>query len=306
MAIDTGFIVGYGGWCGMTQPTNARYREVIGTERTVSGLKILHVTGASLVRTMNVPTAQPYFLPLDGSDSSNGRSYQEARSPIRAGFGTYAYSGEMSFELSNAVVDMISNSTSSSYGSFFKRSSIFHVQFFDGMKTCTMFNCAWNGFSISGQPNSLVTAVINFQSNNGYSEGLHVLNEDVKKTYKFNANDLLVPYWQTGSDDFIDFTMSFDRPVNPVYLNNTLNVPSYLFVGMLDVSLNVTSMDFFGSHTMATIKIGRKRISLNKSILINAQYSMSSLSDAGLKSYTWTSISATPDRSVFKVWTEEN
>ena len=306
MAIDTGFIVGYGGWCGMTQPSSIKYKEVIGTEQAISNLKIFQVTSASISRTMNVPTAQPYFLPLDGSDSSNGKSYQEARSPIRTGYGTCSFSGEMSFEVSEAVINMISDSTSSSFGSFFKRSSIFHVQFFDDMKTCSVYNCAWNSFTINGQPNSLVTGILNFQSNNGYSANLHVLNKDVKQGYTFNSNDFLCPYWQTGASGLVDFTLGFDRIVNPVYLNNSLVVPSYLFVGMLNVSLNATSLDFFGSGQggSTTINIGKKRITLNHTVLQNVQYNMSQLSDAGLKSYNWTSIATSPEKSVFKVWTD--
>jgi hypothetical protein len=63
----------------------------------------------------------------------------------------------------------------------FKQDALFHVQFFDGKNTCTIYNCAWNNFSINCQPGALVTGSLSFQSNNGYQENLLISNQDLNK-----------------------------------------------------------------------------------------------------------------------------
>ena len=294
MAIDVGFIIGYGGWLVMTKPkASEKYDEAHG--RTLGDAVLVPDVSGNVTRALSTPTINSYFLPENGSAPVDGVEFGQALSPIRVGFGTYQYSGSISYEMTKGMAGMLG-------GDFFNRAALFDVQFYDGRKTCTVRNCSWNSFSVSGQPNSTVSASIGYQSTNGYLNDLDVKSGSLKD-YSFDSDDLLIPYWQTGAAGMVDFTLSFDRSITPMYLNNTFKGPSYLKVGMLNVSVQMTTMDYIEKMTgkSLSIRIGPKTVSLNKRVLTSVDYNMSTLSDVGMKSYSWTSISDNAATSVFSV-----
>ena len=283
--VDCGFIIGYGGWVVMTPPTPKEYVMANKSSNSFGNDKILlQATSASITRALNVPTANSYFLPHEGNEKLEGRgfgmgvTYKEARSPIRLGYGTYAYTGEVSFELTEGALGFLTNSSGSAnsvnfetseYGNFFKRNSIFELQFFDGTNTCTIYNCVWSSFSISGNPNSAVTASISFQSNNGFKDDLIVENQNRMTEYTFDSDDLLVPYWQCGVPEVESFTLNFNRNIRPVYLNNSVNMPSYIRPGMVEVNVDLTSIEPLGYDDWGALEIfiGKKTIKFNKHVL---------------------------------------
>ena len=295
MAIDIGFIIGYGGWLVMTAPRPDSKYEEADEGKPLSNAVLVPAVSGNITRALNVPTINSYFLPESGSAPIDGTPQTQALSPIRVGFGTYQYSGSISYEMTTGMANMLGDN-------FFNRASLFDVQFYDGRKTCTVRNCAWNNFSISGQPNSAVSVSLGYQTTNGYMEDLDVQTGSLKD-YSFDSEDLLVPYWQTGAPGIVDFSLAFDRSITPMYLNNTFKGPSYLKVGMLNVTVQMNTMDYLDSmdEESLVIRIGPKNVTLNKKVLTNLDYNMSTLSDVGMKSYSWSSISKDAATAIYSI-----
>lgn len=262
----------------------------IDAQNFLAGSHLVQVTGASITRSLNVPTLNSYYLPHTEEDT--------ARSPIRIGHGTYSYTGDVSFELTEATAGWLFNSD------FYERSSWFALQFFDGQNTCTVQNCVWQSISINCSPGGTVKISISFQSNNGYAPGLQVVLFDVNQMIEYNDYDFLVPYWQCGHEGFQEFSFSFERSVTPVYLNNDFLTPSYLKPGLVNVSINATTVEYYDPSEWGeqmVIWVGKKwGIVLDCAVLRSAQYSMSSMNDIGAKSYSWTSISENKMLPVFR------
>ena len=97
----------------------------------------------------------------------------------------------------------------------------------------------------------------------------------------------------------MEFTLSISRSVTPVFLNNSLYVPSYLKVGMATVSLQMTCLNTKSWDSV--IYIGDKKITFNGAVLQSSDYQMTTLSDVGTKSYTWSSITMSSITPVFKI-----
>ena len=290
------FVVGYDGWVTLKrEPSSTHYQN--GASNSKLG-RLLQVTSASVSRTTQVPTLNSYYLPFLDSDT--------AKSPIRVGPNLYTFSGELTFEATYGVVDEFFNDD------FFSRSSWFWVSFFDGQNTMLMSNCVWSSVTITCAPNSLVTIGISFQSNNGYLEELQISNGNANEDMYYDENDLLIPYWTCGHEWFSEFSITFSRNVSPVFLNNGLTVPSYLRPGIVDVSLQATTIEYVENwEDEMDIKIGctplgsplnTHGIKLLMSNLMSKQYNMSSMTDTGAKTYTWNSIAMNAQDSIFEIY----
>ena len=290
------FVVGYDGWVTLKrEPSSTHYQN--GASNSKLG-RLLQVTSASVSRTTQVPTLNSYYLPFLDSDT--------AKSPIRVGPNLYTFSGELTFEATYGVVDEFFNDD------FFSRSSWFWVSFFDGQNTMLMSNCVWSSVTITCAPNSLVTIGISFQSNNGYLEELQISNGNANEDIYYDENDLLIPYWTCGHEWFSEFSITFSRNVSPVFLNNGLTVPSYLRPGIVDVSLQATTIEYVENwEDEMDIKIGctplgsplnTHGIKLLMSNLMSKQYNMSSMTDTGAKTYTWNSIAMNAQDSIFEIY----
>ena len=299
------FTVGYGGWASILfELSNPKYYDgnedsgnIIydGVENTYEkgtylGGKLVQVTSANIARSLNLPVQTGYYLPFkDGAGA--------VRSPVRVAYGTFAFNGEISFELTNGIANGVFNN------GFYKRNSLFSVQFFDGQNTCTIRNCVWNSVNLNCSPGSTVKVSIAFMSNNGYLNSLQISHKDLNDELEYNSNDLLIPYWQCGKENFTEFSVNFSRNVTPVYLNNDLCVPSYLRPGIIELGVSATTVKnvvSWGDNFV--IKVGSSHsITLNGAVLKSRQYQMSSMNDTGAKTYEWTSIANSPSNSIFAI-----
>lgn len=300
MTDDDIFMVGYGGWVKvMREQQGTPYHDFRTDDHEYTGEmamdlatvgRMLQVTSASVTRQTNIPSVNSYYLPYDDIEGT-------ARSQILLGGGTYTFTGQLSFELSfGALTEFLCED-------FFERDSLFTLSFFDGQKTCVVANCVWSSIAIQCQPNSLVSMSLSFGSNNGYMDDLQVFEGDGHIGIMYDESDLLIPYWQCGHGGFQEFSLSFERSVTPVFLNGDLNVAAYLRPGLVTVSLSATTIEYIEDWEEALrIVIGGKvAVTLLKSILQSKQYNMSSMSDTGAKTYTWTSIADTPKERVFMI-----
>lgn len=344
--MDNQFHVGYNGWVAITIPDKINYVNknespgsenfddipYIGNDDDLGDdieIVMFQVNSASVTRSVNVPTINAYYLPFQTDDEDK---MKEVKSSIRCGYGTVSFSGNIDFDMTYGALKLLTADKNKTYGSMFQRSSLFHVQFFDGMHTCTLYNCVWNSFSISCQANSLITGSLAFQSNNGYCENLMITkNKDVteeagngtssSQMLDFDQNDLLIPYWQTAMDKGYDsvltqFSIGFDKNVQPVFLNNIWRTPSYLKPGLITVNLNATYVDYYDPSNQSTsssssqnniiINIGNeeekgKKITLNSAVLMNQAYNMSNMNDVGQKTYTWNAINLDNTKNLFSI-----
>ena len=348
--MDNQFHVGYNGWVAITIPNKINYVNkntspgnedfnnipYIGNDGTLGTVETImfQVNSANVTRAVNVPTINAYYLPFQTNDQEK---LKEVKSSIRCGYGTVSFSGNIDFDMTYGALKLLTvdqklnNDEDYTYGSMFQRRSLFHIQFFDGMHTCTLYNCVWNSFSINCQANSLITGSLAFQSNNGYCENLMITkNKDVldgsssQFSFDFDQNDLLIPYWQAAMDQGYDsvltqFSLGFDKNVQPVFLNNIWRAPTYLKPGLVTLNLNATYIDYYdplnpknnsssssGSQSNIIINIGNdkengKKITLNSAVLMNQSYNMSSMNDVGEKTYTWNPIKLDNTKGLFSI-----
>lgn len=305
---DEGFSIGYNGWVALKLQPTSSYLKMTGKGALVSGATLVHATSASISKSRTVPTLESYYTPFNADsevDAPNSQNLGQeidlnlaaAHSPIRQGYGLFTFSGEVTFELTVGALDFVFNSL------LYKRNSLFSLQFYDGKKTCTVYNCSWTSISINGQPGSMVSVSIGYQSNNGYMENLVISGTDFRTGQVYDDSDFFVPYWRTGRPGIEEFTLNLNRSVSAQFLNNDLTVPTYLRVGLLEVSFQATLpryiLDLMDnqlnlSEGQLQIMVGTKILQLNNKILNNASYNMSSMSDIGRKTYTWESIRDLP------------
>lgn len=284
------FKVGYNGWVKIKKHPSgtAYYNGVFPTDG-----KMLQVTSASLTRQRNLPTVASYYLPFDDNET-------DAKSQILLGFGTYNFSGELSFELTNGSLQEIINDD------FLNRDSFFSMSFFDGEKGCKTTNCVWSNIQIQCSPGNLVNVSMSYLCNNGYCDDFQIIGTD-ENELTYDETDLLVPYWTCGHDEFQEFSMGLERSVTPVYLNNDINVASYLRPGLVTVNLNATTIERIDNwDSIMDIRFGTSHgIRLLKSRLVSSQYSMSSMSDTGAKTYTWNSLSTDAKEKPYELYNNE-
>ena len=292
------FIVGYGGWVMIGTHSNAYVdygNQGFGyiTPDPVRH-KMLQVTSASVTMQRNIPSANSYYLPLDGV-INDGTS---AKAPILLGEGTYSFSGEISFELTYGVMGKLFNN------SFLNRKTWFDLIMFDGKRQCSIANCVWSSFGIQCSPNSLVTVSLSFQSNNSYLNELQVRgSSDVE--FLYDKEDLLIPYWSCGHNLFQDFSVTFDRNVTPIFLNGNNKTAAYLRAGVVNVSVNATTIDYhlpdeFKGGSVINLEFGgSKTLKLIHPQVQSHGYNMPSMNDVGTTSYSWTSIGEKSSEQVY-------
>jgi hypothetical protein len=272
---------------------------------------LLQTTSASVTRQRTIPLLKSYYLPFvtnknEGVEGSKGAvvgvsEEDSAQSPLICGDGVFTFSGEITFELTEGVANVLLDNMS-----LFDRDSWIEIDFFDASGYMSITNCVWESITITCASNSLVTMSISYQSNNGYEDVFSHNSKVVSDMLEYDENDFLVPYWECGrADGFTEFSITFNRSVTPVFLNGDLLVASYLRPGLIETTLSATMLDFIEyphNESDLDIQIGNAhKIILKWAKLMTMQYNMSSLSDVGTKTYTWNSISDFADDSIFTV-----
>lgn len=289
--------IGYHGWCKMGFGT--KYQQNSSSHATI----LVQVTSLNITRNLQVPTVNPFFAP----HNSNNNKIEHA---IRTGFGLYSFQGNITCELSNNLIELLLRDNS-----ILDRNNLIFLQVFDGLKRIRINNCVWNSIQIQGNPNSIATVTIAFQTNNGFDTDFNM--DDTYEKMEIDYQDFLIPYWQTGRQGLISFSLSFDRNVTPVYLNNDYFVPTYFRPGIINMSLTTDILDMdedkqnrggfklsnknetiLDDDQTITIYIGSKQIKLNYAILQSMVYNIASLTDIGAKSYSWVSIPLDSDEPI--------
>ncbi len=282
MGVDSIYTTGYNGWAALSFQSSGNYIRQ-STASSINGY-IVQVTSASVSSNKTVPTLQSYYTPHSAnsdalSNSASDASDWSVHGPIVCGSGIYTFSGEITFELTYGVLDFVLNPM------LFKRSTLFCMQFYNGSKTCTIYNCAWTSVTITGNPNSMVTVSISFQSNNAYNSGLMLSDTDFRSGHYYDASTFYVPYWKTGMSGVEEFTLTFSRSVSQQFLNNSCCTASYLRPSPTEVSFQATTPSTGMSEGELSIRIGSKTVVLLDSFLSSGTYNMSTMSDIGRRTF---------------------
>lgn len=157
----------------------------------------------------------------------------------------------------------------------------------------------WQSINLQCQPSSLVTVSISFQSDNAGNENLSISESSNSVSYAFSDN--LIPYWQTGASDMLQFNMTIDRTLTPVYLNNDKIAPTYIRPGLINIALNATfynPQDILGAFD---IKIGKRTIHFKDLMLNQSDFRMSNFQDIGEKTYQWKSMPLDYTQTIFSI-----
>ena len=248
MAIDTEFVLGYGGF--------VKINDIF-----------VPYTNANIQRSNQVSFSNTYHVPFSN----------EPRSKIRMNEGLFTFSGSVSFELTEHILQEVLTKD------FLSRTSMFDIVFHDGEKMIEMKKNMWNSISFSVQVNSIPTCSISFVSLNSYKEEIETTNG--WSSFDLGYKDYPLQYWKSGSDDddslIQSFTVSFSRNVTSVFLNNKLKTPSYLRAGIIDCSLEVQCYDEW--FDKASVNIGSKKITMLNEYSEEQSWSFAGNNQTGMK-----------------------
>ena len=235
---------------------------------SIDGAPVL-LTGGSLNKALAVPKIEPFGTPNTG----------DSRMAVQTGYGTWAYSGSVSFDWTlSAVNDLITSA-------FLVRNHEFDVVISDGNKIYTASDCKFSSVSISASAGALVTGSVEFQTCADFTEAGSV-------TYLFDQDEhLLVKYWQSGNTGVESFNLTISQNLSPVYLNwnsgsdDDRTRPQYLRAGLWDITLEVTAFTGWLNHTQ--VNVGPKVINITQGAFESKGFSYGGVSETGAHNYTF-------------------
>lgn len=311
--IDYGYLLGYAGYGKLESNSEGIYeKEDYLNISPITGVPISLLNG-SVVRNLQIPTANSYYLNLDENldfskqnedDNTSTETPgdeeeykpKDVASKIRMGFGTYSFSGNITFELTRGALSNIFTN------GFFLRKYLFNLYMSDGSQSLSIKNNVWNSVTFNYSPQQIPTCSIGFYSNNG---GLDDLNIKAETPRNDSMDDELIPYWEAGMNgaEIESFNVTFTRNVSNIYLNNDLKVPTYMRAGIIEMSLNITCFDtslddglciYFDKDTY--LKIPNSTLD---EVIQNKTYNISGLNAAGMRNFVITGIRNKPTENIF-------
>lgn len=264
---DTGFVLGYGSWCTLRMRHGSKAGSLEGG--TTSSTQLIPLDSASYSRSQSVPMQSTFSVGFN----------DEVRSPIRTGYGVWAYNGSLSFDFSAPMRDLIFTKKQE----FFQRNSFLDITLCDGEGMIEIPGAVWNSFSISASENQLVNGSLGFASCNGYVPDIQV-TKNIPGRRNYVDLPELQPYWQYGRDGVTAFTLNISRSVTPIYLNEKdWAGPAYLRVGMLDVSADVTCWEEWQLYHK--FSLGTKSIEFQGMYATSKAWNFAGLGGNGTKTY---------------------
>ena len=283
---NVSFLLGYGGYAKIRlRNGNCSQPEYPNDEEeTYNTVPIL--TG-NYDRSMTVPLQSTFHTKLDSNKGGK----------IRTGVGVYSFSGQISFELSDTLRDVIFDSTLK----FFARNAFLDLELCDGEGKISIPGAVWNSFDLRGSVGGIINGSISFMSCNSYNEDITVTDFNGEENPIDEESLNLEPYWQYGGEGIQDFQLSLSRSVTPVYLNEKKWIgPSYLRVGLMDASLSVTCWEKWFDHS--SIVLGNKTLTFNEGSFQNAKsYQFAGINGEGMKTYTKNAVSMKGDGDLFVI-----
>jgi len=233
----------------------------------IDGVQVL-MSSASFEESVS-----PSFITAYDIDPS-----QNERSRMYHAEGVTAYTGSISFDVTNAALGFMST------GKLLKRYYSFNMGIDDGEKAWSMSNCYVTGLSMQGAPGGLLAAQVSVMAREKQIQGSvandYVLDDGTQEPYG---------YWYSGNTDVRDWSLSMSQDVQPVYSNEDTMVPRYLKVGLVTYTLQVTTYDAVQAHN----QIGVATSSFTLQGITGAEgYSFNGITDMGMYSHTFESVAS--------------
>lgn len=286
MAVETGFIIGYGGWATIQL-------------KDKSTTVFIPLISGNVQKNINVSLMSSYDL-----------SYNDkARSKIRMNSGVCQFNGSINFQITKNILDCFlqENSDVTKSSNFFMRKNLFDLQLCDGEKKLELNKCVWSNFSINVVSGQIVKGTLNFSSVNDHKENL-TFKTATKYSGTPTIDDAPMKYWQFGNNNYGDnilnsFSITFSRNIQPIYLNNDFKTPTYFRVGMLDCTVQVTCLQDWFYYSAFTL--GNKIITLLNTYRIQQNWQINGIQSQGYKTYIIKG-SNNPTKQVFKITNNSN
>ena len=311
--------MGYGGFCGVDWQTDSLIQKPFTTVSTVPLITPhqVFITGGNIGVSYNRPTENTYKAPRGTT----------AASPILFGNGTAQISGQISFDMAHFNISYFLDQAKLS------RNTYFHLLMSDGGNTYGVYYNMWNSFSINASAESIVNCNLGYMSLNCFSHQIKAVSSIATGTLINIFDKALVAYWEAGTQGYVQsFTINITQDVTPVYLNNSLIMPSYLRSGSLKVNANIQScigwqnisslLDLSKSENTTqqgnqqssqsgnqqktngdfSFKIGSKTFTLKNALLSSQQYNHSGAGDVVKYSYAMQSVALkSPSQALFTI-----
>jgi len=231
-----------------------------GGSAEVAGQQVLITSGG--FTTAETPAyLEPWSIPPS----------QVSRSRILHADGTEVYAGELSLDVTDRFLNVLTT------GTLLARRYQFDVGINDGEDAEEMADCYLTSISLAGAPGGLVTASLSFVSASEPQSSISVAND-------FIRDDEPLGYWYSGNTDVRDWTFSMNQAAAPVYRNEDSKAPRYIKVGLVDYSLSVTTFDAVIAHSVINIKT---RTFTLTGVTTSSGYSFAGVTDLGNYQHTF-------------------
>ena len=242
MAVDDTKRLGYGG------------------SAEIAGQQVL-ITSGSFAKS----ESPSYLEPFDIDPSA------VSRSRVLHADGTEAYSGELSLEVTDRFLTVLTTAT------LLGRYYSFDVGINNGEEAELMEDCYVTSLSLSGAPGGLITASVSFISANEAASSLSVANAFVR-------DDEPLGYWYSGNTDVRDWSFSMNQAATPMYNNQNVKTPQYIKIGMVDYNLSVTTFDSVIAHNSISIKTNSFTLT---GVTTSSEYAFAGVTDLGNYRHTF-------------------
>jgi len=197
----------------------------------------------------------------------------QSRSRIKHADGIEAYSGSLSFDVTQAALSIFT--TSKVLGRYYS----FAVGIYDGEDKYRMSNCRVTSLTLSGSAGGLISCSLSFVAASEHSGG-SVLSAFIRDT------NPPLGYWWSGATDVRDWTFTMNQDAQPVYSNENVTEPKYIKVGLVDYSLQVTTYEQV--HQYAAITVATKAFSITGNTVAEG-YTFNGPTDLGMYSHSFES-----------------
>lgn len=240
--------------------TDASKQLGYGGSAEVAGQQVLITSGG--FNTAETPSyLEPWSIPPS----------QVSRSRVLHADGVAAYSGELSLDVTDKFLTVLTTST------LLARRYQFTVGIHDGEDAEEMEDCFLSSMTLSGASGGLVNASLSFVSASAPQSSLSVANA-------FIRDDEPLGYWYSGATDVREWTLTMNQSVTPVYGNEDTPAPRYINVGMVDYSLSVTTYE--SVIAQASIEIKTSTFTLT-GITTSEEYAFGGVTDLGNYRHTF-------------------
>jgi len=237
----------------------------------VDDIQVL-LTAGSLSEDHSIVYMQPLSLP-----KPSGAAGGAQRGRTKYASGTHLVNGSLSFDLTWSALGLMKPDR------LLRRGYQFKVIVSDGENTYECKKCYATSIGLSGSVGGIISATLSFIHGKEWTIGS-------SKGIKFSRENEMIGYWASGNTNVRDWSLTWNQAIEPMYLNGLNDEddrwPRYLKVGMVDASLDVTTMDRIYRHD--TITIGTTTFSIHGDTQ-SFGYSFNGSADVGTYSHSFAS-----------------